>query len=151
MVPAGSSQPVKEVELDPAHDCFFLSLVIKRQRRYGWVLRVLLLSATARGMIPHASKHVQSFVIRRGKGGSRIAAVVTQYKIESYLKSDFSVPLLTEVQAEVFPMERYQDVPRRFGGPNHETWQWKEGKTGTRRVAEVDSSGQQAYSVPWNI
>ncbi|KAL2166881.1 hypothetical protein VTG60DRAFT_2060 [Thermothelomyces hinnuleus] len=93
----------------------------------------------------------QSYVIRRGKGGSRMAAVVAQYKIESYLKGDFSVPLLTEVQAEVFPMERYQDVLRRFGGSKHETWQWKEGQTGTRRVAEVGSYDQQAFSVPWDI
>jgi hypothetical protein len=28
----------------------------------------------------------QSYVIKRGKGGSRVAAVVAQYKIESYLK-----------------------------------------------------------------
>ncbi|KAL2193765.1 hypothetical protein P885DRAFT_44533 [Corynascus similis CBS 632.67] len=93
----------------------------------------------------------QSYVIKRGKGGSRMAALVAQYKIESYLKGDFSVPLLTEIQAEVFPMERYQDVLRRHGGSKHEACQWNEGQTGTRRVAEVGSYDQQAFSVPWDI
>ncbi|KAH6854170.1 hypothetical protein B0I37DRAFT_305038 [Chaetomium sp. MPI-CAGE-AT-0009] len=93
----------------------------------------------------------QSYVIQRGKGGSRMAAVVAQYKIESYLKGDFSVPLLTEVQSEVFPMERYQDVLRRHGGSKHENCQWREGQTGTRRVAEVGSLDQQAFSAPWDI
>ncbi|KAK3300786.1 uncharacterized protein B0H64DRAFT_23048 [Chaetomium fimeti] len=93
----------------------------------------------------------QSYVIKRGKGGSRMAAVVAQYKIESYLKGDFSVPLLTEVQSEVFPMERYQDVLRRHGSSKHETCQWREGQTGTRRVAEVGSLDQQAFSAPWDI
>jgi len=48
-------------------------------------------------------------------------------------------------------MERYQDVLRRHGGSKHETCQWNEGQTGTRRVAEVGSYDQQAFSVPWDI
>jgi hypothetical protein len=64
---------------------------------------------------------------------------------------DFSVPLLTEVEGDVFPMERYQDVMRRFGGSKHESCHWKEGQTGTRRVAEVGSLDQQPLSVPWDI
>ncbi|KAK4128981.1 hypothetical protein N657DRAFT_676684 [Parathielavia appendiculata] len=93
----------------------------------------------------------QSYVIKRGRNGSRMAAVVAQYKIESYLKGDFSVPLLTEVEAEVFPMERYQDVLRRFGGSKHESCQWRESQAGTRRVAEPGSFDQQTLSVPWDI
>jgi hypothetical protein len=67
------------------------------------------------------------------------------------LLADFSVPLLTEVEGDVFPMERYQDVMRRFGGSKHESCQWREGQTGTRRVAEVGSFDQQPLSVPWDI
>jgi hypothetical protein len=62
------------------------------------------------------------------------------------------VPLLTEVEGDVFPMERYQEVLRRYGGSRHESCQWREGQTGgTRRVAEVGSFDQQAFSVPWDI
>ncbi|KAL2019799.1 hypothetical protein VTK56DRAFT_9150 [Thermocarpiscus australiensis] len=93
----------------------------------------------------------RSYVIKRGTNGSRMAAVVAQYKIESYLKGDFSVPLLTEVESEVFPMERYQDVKRRYGVHKHEDCPWREGQTGIRRIAEVGSSDQQPFSVPWNI
>nr|CDP23194.1 Putative protein of unknown function [Podospora anserina S mat+] len=59
-----------------------------------------------------------SFVIKRGggKNGRRMAAGVAGYKVESYLGGDFSVPLITEVEGEVFPMEKYQDVKRRYGG-----------------------------------
>lgn len=67
------------------------------------------------------------------------------------LVTDFSVPLLTEVQSEVFPMERYQDVLRRHGSSKHETCQWREGQTGTRRVAEVGSFEPQAFSAPWDV
>lgn len=59
------------------------------------------------------------------------------------------MPLLTEVEAEVFPMERYQDVMRRYGVSKQNS-QWKEGITGNRRVA-VDSPDQLPISVPWNI
>jgi hypothetical protein len=65
--------------------------------------------------------------------------------------TDFSVPLLTEVQSEVFPMERYQDILRRHGSSKNETCQWREGQTGTRRVADVGSLDQQAFSAPWDI
>ncbi|KAK4180796.1 hypothetical protein QBC36DRAFT_306970 [Triangularia setosa] len=76
----------------------------------------------------------ESYVIKRGGNGRRMAARVAEYKVESYLgggKSstmrmegrrtdtimaiDFSVPLLTEVEGEVFPLEKYQDVKRRYG------------------------------------
>ncbi|KAK3902337.1 hypothetical protein C8A05DRAFT_33956 [Staphylotrichum tortipilum] len=94
----------------------------------------------------------QSYVIKRGRDGGRMAAVVAQYKIESYLQGDFSVPLHTEVQGDVFPMERYQTVKRRHGVSGHESCQWKEGETGTRRrVAEVGSVDQQHLGVPWDI
>ncbi|KAL2261704.1 hypothetical protein VTK26DRAFT_3577 [Humicola hyalothermophila] len=93
----------------------------------------------------------QSYVIKRGSNGGRVAAAVALYKIESYLKGDFSVPLLTEVEGEVFPMERYQDVKRRYGLSKRDSCSWKEGRTGTRRVAEVGSSSQQPLGVPWNI
>jgi hypothetical protein len=64
---------------------------------------------------------------------------------------DFSVPLLTEVQGDVFPMERYQEVMRKYGATKHESCQWREGQTGTRRVAEVGSFDQQPVNVPWDI
>ncbi|KAG7292697.1 hypothetical protein NEMBOFW57_002734 [Staphylotrichum longicolle] len=80
-----------------------------------------------------------------------MAAVVALYKIESYLQGDFSVPLHTEVQGEIFPMERYQEVKRRYGASGHESCQWREGQTGTRRVSEVGSSGQQPLVVPWDV
>ncbi|KAK3310709.1 uncharacterized protein B0T15DRAFT_46639 [Chaetomium strumarium] len=92
----------------------------------------------------------QSYVIKRGRNGMRMAAAVAQYKIESYLRGDFSVPLLTEVEGDVFPMERYQDVKRRHGSSGQES-QWREGQTGSRRVAEVGSADQQPLSVPWDI
>ncbi|KAK4105935.1 hypothetical protein N658DRAFT_538347 [Parathielavia hyrcaniae] len=94
----------------------------------------------------------RSFVIKRARNGGRMAAVVAQYRIESYLKGDFAVPLLTEVEGDIFLMERYQDVLRRFGGSRHESCQWREGQTGTRRVAQAGSSDQQTPgSVPWDI
>ena len=66
--------------------------------------------------------------------------------------ADFSVPLHTEVQGDVFPMERYQTVKRRHGISGHESCQWKEGETGTRRrVAEVGSADQHHLGVPWDI
>lgn len=66
---------------------------------------------------------------------------------------DFSAPLLTEVEGAVSPMERYQDVKRRYGVSKHESWQWREGATGgtRRRVADVGSPSQQSPGVPWNI
>ncbi|KAL2128301.1 hypothetical protein VTI74DRAFT_9365 [Chaetomium olivicolor] len=93
----------------------------------------------------------QSYVIKRGPNGSRMAAVVAGYKIESYLKGDFSVPLLTQVEGEVFPMERYHDVKRRHGASRHESYQWREGQTGTRRVAEVGSFDELVLGAPWDI
>ncbi|KAK4132357.1 hypothetical protein BT67DRAFT_86465 [Trichocladium antarcticum] len=92
----------------------------------------------------------QSYVIRRGGDSGRMAAAVAQYKIESYLQGDFSVPLLTEVEGEVFPMERYQEVKRRYGVARQGPCQWREGRTGTRRVAEMGSA-DPPLSVPWNI
>ncbi|KXX74095.1 hypothetical protein MMYC01_208906 [Madurella mycetomatis] len=93
----------------------------------------------------------QSYVIKRGGNDRRMAAAVAKYKIESYLKGDFSVPLLTEVEGEVFPMERYRDVKRRYGVSKHESGQWREGQTGTRRVAEAGSTVPQSPNVPWNV
>lgn len=48
-------------------------------------------------------------------------------------------------------MERYHDVLRRHGLSKHDNCPWREGSTGTRRVAEVGSSSQQPLGVPWNI
>ncbi|KAL1837259.1 hypothetical protein VTJ49DRAFT_4083 [Mycothermus thermophilus] len=102
----------------------------------------------------------QSYVIKRGPRGERVAAVVQMYKIESYLQGDFSVPLLTEVQGAVLPMERYHDLLRRYGGSKQEAAQWHEGKTGglgsatrgPRRVAaEVGSTDAITFDVPWDV
>lgn len=48
-------------------------------------------------------------------------------------------------------MERYQDVKRRYGVSKHESSQWREGQTGTRRVAEAGSRVPQSPNVPWNV
>ena len=49
-------------------------------------------------------------------------------------------------------MERYQEIKRRYGGSGgHEGCQWREGQTGTRRVAEVGSRDQHTHSVPWDV
>ncbi len=62
------------------------------------------------------------------------------------------MPLHTQVQGEVFPMERYQDVKRRYGIlGGRESCQWREGQTGTRRVAEVGSGDHQLLAVPWDV
>ncbi|KAK0660509.1 hypothetical protein QBC41DRAFT_341081 [Cercophora samala] len=117
------------------------------------------------------SEKGESFVIKRGGGGGgrRMAARVAGYKVESYLGGDFSVPLLTEVEGEVFPMEKYQDVKRRYGnsrvtdchhgGKNSskenspsvgsEAEALGKGKTPEigSRIAVVD----QPLGLPWNI
>ncbi|KAK4167070.1 hypothetical protein QBC43DRAFT_256075 [Cladorrhinum sp. PSN259] len=99
---------------------------------------------------PEEEKHVgQSFVIKRGDNDRRMAAVVATYKIDSYLQGDFSVPLLTEVEGEVFPMERYQDVKRRYGDSKLTSCHYKEGAS--KSPVDIGSAPERPLGLPWDI
>ncbi|KAK4229164.1 hypothetical protein QBC38DRAFT_124764 [Podospora fimiseda] len=101
---------------------------------------------------PEEEKHVgQSYVIKRGENDRRMAAVVATYKIDSYLQGDFSVPLLTEVEGEVFPMERYQDVKRRHGESKLTSCHYKEGTSKGVPVEIGSAQPEQPLGLPWDI
>ncbi|KAK4190574.1 hypothetical protein QBC35DRAFT_75089 [Podospora australis] len=106
----------------------------------------------------------KSFVIKRGENGRRMAASVATYKLESYLQGDFSVPLLTEVEGEVFPMEKYQDLKRRYGESKltscHYSKESPDGRNHSLRPSpEIGSSGASTpdtqhsppLGMPWNV
>ncbi|KAK0728952.1 hypothetical protein B0T21DRAFT_292075 [Apiosordaria backusii] len=122
------------------------------------------------GEEPGEGEKGESYVIKRGGNGRRMAAKVASYKTESYLRGDFSVPLLTEVEGEVFPMEKYQDVKRRYGNSKltdchhggHSSKSSKENSPsigsetetlGTGKSPEIGSRAvvDQPLGLPWNI
>ncbi|KAK3990351.1 hypothetical protein QBC44DRAFT_265127 [Cladorrhinum sp. PSN332] len=106
---------------------------------------------------PEEEKRVgRSYVIKRGENDRRMAAVVATYKIDSYLQGDFSVPLLTEVEGEVFPMERYQDVKRRHGDSKLTSCHYKEeSSSGRSKGSPVEigsvAAPEQPLALPWDI
>ncbi|KAK4200184.1 hypothetical protein QBC40DRAFT_280401 [Triangularia verruculosa] len=91
------------------------------------------------------SEKGESFIIKRGGNDRRMAAKVASYKVESYLRGDFSIPLLTEVEGEVFPMEKYQDVKRRYGNSKLTDCHHDGHQSKTRLVVD------QPLGLPWNI
>ncbi|EGS16985.1 uncharacterized protein CTHT_0073100 [Thermochaetoides thermophila DSM 1495] len=100
----------------------------------------------------------KSYVIRRGGKGKtlgggatrRVAALVAEYKIESYLSGDFSIPLLSEVEGDVLELDWYHDIKRKYSTPRNS--RSNEGSQESRRVAEIGSlSYQLTLTTPWSI